>query len=341
VADILGVYPTLSEMGGVQASGRLAQAALGRASIEVSAGRRGAAVIAALRADPSVDGVVFWHLSLLKLLPFLRLSRQARVAVFLHGIEAWRPAGRFTRRVDLFLSNSEFTWQRFVVANPQFEAAAHHVVPLGIGEPVVGEPPEPAEVPAALMLGRLARCEDYKGHREVLAAWPHVLRSMPDARLVIAGDGDLRPELEHLAAKLGLRESVRFLGRVSEVEKQRLLGDCRCLALPSRGEGFGLVYLEAMRMGRPCLVSTLDAAREVVQPPVAGLAVEPSQPEQLAAKLCELLRIDQTWQQRSAAARERYAHHFTAQHFQDRLRAALAGSIPSTNHVRYRRRAAA
>ena len=61
-----------------------------------------------------------------------------------------------------------------------------------------------------------------------------------------------------------------IFGQVKEDVKQDLLMRCRCLALPSRGEGFGLVYLEAMRMGRPCLVSTVDAAREVVNPPEAG-----------------------------------------------------------------------
>ena len=341
MAEVLGVYPALDGIGGVQASGRLARAALGGASIEVSAANRVGAVLAALRATSSVETVLVWHVSLLKLLPFLRLSRRTRVVAFLHGIEAWRPVGRLARRVDLFLSNSEFTWQRFVTANPQLETAAHRVVPLGIGVRLLGESVEPAEVPAALMLGRLARSEDYKGHREVLAAWPHVLQSLPDAQLWIAGEGDLRPDLENLAAQLRLGESVRFLGRVSEAEKQRLLVDCRCLALPSRGEGFGLVYVEAMRLGRPCLISTLDGAREVVQPPLAGLAVEPSQPEHLAAALRELLRIDGSWQQRSSAARERYAHHFTAEHFQDRLRAALAASITSRNDVRYRRRSAA
>ena len=95
--------------------------------------------------------------------------------------------------------------------------------------------------------------------------------------------------------------------------------------MPSRGEGFGLVYLEAMRVGRPCLVSTLDAGREVVNPPEAGLAVDPDNREELADAICRLLGDGPEWQQWSKQARQRYEQNFTAKHFQDRLMTALFG----------------
>jgi phosphatidylinositol alpha-1,6-mannosyltransferase len=110
---------------------------------------------------------------------------------------------------------------------------------------------------------------------------------------------------------------------VSEEEKQGMLAKSRCLALPSRGEGFGLVYLEAMRMGRPCLVSTLDAGREVVNPPEAGLAVDLDREESLVEAICELLRPGPRWDNWSANARGRYEAAFTAEHFQERLISAL------------------
>jgi glycosyltransferase involved in cell wall biosynthesis len=110
---------------------------------------------------------------------------------------------------------------------------------------------------------------------------------------------------------------------VSEDEKQNLLARCRCLALPSRSEGFGLVYLEAMRLGRPCLVSTLDAGREVVNPPEAGLAANPDSPQPLAEAVCRLLTSGPEWNQWSMQARRRYEDYFTARHFQERHLQAL------------------
>jgi phosphatidylinositol alpha-1,6-mannosyltransferase len=174
------------------------------------------------------------------------------------------------------------------------------------------------------MLSRLEKREDYKGHREMLDAWPLVLRRLPTAELWIAGDGDLRPDLERVAANHGLGQAVRFLGFVSETRKHELLRDSRCMAVPSRGEGFGLVYLEAMRLGRPCLVSTLDAGREVVDPPRHGLAVDPDDRASLVEAACRLLTIGPEWQQWSISSRERYEQHFSARHYQRRLLTALS-----------------
>jgi phosphatidylinositol alpha-1,6-mannosyltransferase len=173
------------------------------------------------------------------------------------------------------------------------------------------------------MLGRMARVEDYKGHREIIEAWPSVLQVRPDAKLFMVGEGDLRSELEALVRARGISESVRFWGRVSDAQKEELLLRSRCLALPSRGEGFGLVYLEAMRLGRPCLVSTLDAGREVVNPPEAGLAADPNNPEELASALCRLLSEGDQWGRWSLQARRRYEENYTAKHFRERLVAAL------------------
>jgi glycosyltransferase involved in cell wall biosynthesis len=110
---------------------------------------------------------------------------------------------------------------------------------------------------------------------------------------------------------------------VSEAEKQRLLRQSRCLVLPSRGEGFGLVYLEAMRLGRPCLSSIHDAGQEVIAPPQSGLAVEPGNARALAEAVAELLSADCNWQQWSSNAKRRYEAEFTAAHFQRRLADAV------------------
>ncbi len=173
------------------------------------------------------------------------------------------------------------------------------------------------------MLSRLARGEDYKGHREMISVWPLVRECLPEAELWIAGDGDLRSELEALARTQGLAQCIRFTGYISEEEKQQVLARCSCLALPSQGEGFGLVYLEAMRLGRPCLVSTLDAGREVVNPPEAGLSADPRDPRALGEAVCRLLTPGQEWDEWSLRSRQRYEQHFTAAHFQQRLIEAL------------------
>src|ERR1044072_9933639 len=104
--------------------------------------------------------------------------------------------------------------------------------------------------------------------------------------------------------------------------------------MPSRAEGFGLVCREAMRIGRPCLVSTLDAGREVVNPPEAGLAVDMDNQEELAHALGRLLADGDEWNDWSPQARRRYEDFYTAEHFQQRLLAALFSDTRSEPDAR-------
>ncbi len=343
----LGVFPELADhaVGGIQLSGRRAWDAIKQRSVQQSqkawlfcfgrqlsrqlpdpdtvfyATSRAQAIRTAVSRRWQADNVLIWHIALLRLLPFFRIPA-TNVRLFLHGIEIWRCHDPLTRlllpRVNCFLSNSQYTWQRFLKYYPQLAGKAHQTVHLGVARPC-NQISVPEKLPAALILSRLARSEDYKGHRELIDAWPLLLRHIPDARLWIAGDGDLRPDLEQLVSERSLEEHIQFFGRVSEEQKQDLLARCRCFAMPSRGEGFGLVYLEAMRLGRPCLVSDCDAGREVINPPEVGLAVDPDNQNSLVAALLRLLKSGSEWEHWSIQAQQRYERQFTAQHFQRRL----------------------
>jgi len=348
----LGIFPALTgEVGGIQTVGQIAWHAIsseharnagdavlihyGRGcdvlespgTTVVEARSRYKVLAAALRLNVSPRIAVFGHLSLLRLVPFLDLSG-ARVVAFLFGIEAWERLGIVSRQilrcVDTFLPISDHTWHRFASANPSLAHVDHRTVWPGVGSPLEVAAPSPQDPPATLMLGRLARGEGYKGHQEMINAWPLVLGRIPNAQLWIAGDGDLRPTLQENVQRLGLEDHIRFWGRVSEQTKDELLARCRCLAMPSRGEGFGLVYVEAMRLGRPCLVSGLDAGREVVNPPEAGLMANRDLPGELADAACRLMTPGPAWNRWSGAARRRYETLFSTAHFRQRLLRALS-----------------
>ncbi len=354
---MLGLFPYFGPdaVGGLQASARIAWEAVvrhlgrvqGEATLFCYKDQRGAngvsdgngrlvvdskqrAIYTALSRRWEQETVFIWHLGFLKLLPFFRLSH-ARIVLMLIGIEAWKPQDWLTRqqlkRVDQFFSISDHTWRTFLHTNPEYAERPHETILLGIEEPFEHPTPAPAEPPVALMLSRLLKSEDYKGHREVIDAWTLVQERLPSAELWIAGDGDLRAELEELVKARGLGGRVRFWGRISEAQKQDLLERSRCLVMPSRGEGFGLVYLEAMRVGRPCLVSMLDAGREVINPPEAGLAVDMDAREELSDALVRLLSSGSEWQDWSRNARLRYESYFTARKYQERLVSALFPTV--------------
>ena len=272
------------------------------------------------------DPVIVWHRSLLKL--GCLTPRLRKLAVMLHGIEAWeklKPAELTSfERVNLFCTVSDYTWHRFTAANPQFSDRHHEIVHLGFGDgPLPASQPDPA-IPAAVIVARMNRDEDYKGHRQLIECWPLVQRRIPAARLWIVGDGDLEAELKELALRTSDAAHIQFLGRLPEAEKLTYIQRARCLAMPSRGEGFGLVYLEAMRAGRPCLVSNQDAGQEVVNPPEAGLAVDPVDPAACSEAIIRMLTDGRDWQQWSSNAQRRYSQHFTNAAFHRRLSSAIA-----------------
>jgi len=362
---VLGLFPSFAGVGGVERSGHIAWQSIANASagdnhvicygapmrangngtgVGVASGRGTlhhtrsqimAVLLAASRRWP-VRLIVVWHIGMLRMLPFIR-TNGCKTALFLHGVEAWRPVSpvvaMLLNRVDTFLSASDFTWETFLQYHPQLRSARHLTVPFGLGEPVAGTVPAPAHPPTALMMGRIARRESYKGHDAVIAAWSRVLNHIPGARLKMIGPCDMREDLLALAAKHGVSGSVEIAGSVSEEDKERCLAECRCMALPSRAEGFGLVYLEAMRMGRPCLVSNLDAGREVVCHAdgsiagglAAGLAADPANSDELASALVRLMTPGAEWDEWSGAGRRRYESRYTETQFQERLIAALAG----------------
>ena len=346
LGKVLGLFPTTELIGGIQTAGRVAWEGLATdgatsgatlfcycsrpwpsarrlpSPSRVHASSKLSAAATALRHQWDADLMLVWHVGLVQLLPLFRQPK-ARVAVALFGIEAWRELDpltqRLLRRADLLISISDYTWARFAAANPSLANLPHTTVHLGIGEPAAPEALRPPDDrPIALMISRLSESERYKGHHEVIQAWPHVRAHLPDAELWIVGDGGMRPQLERLGT-----EGVRFWGIVSESKKASLLHQSRALVMPSRKEGFGLVYLEAMRLGRPCLVSTCDAGQEVVSS-AAGVAVDPSDSYALTDALLQVLTHSPAWTAWSLNARQRYAARFTASAYQERIITALS-----------------
>ena len=125
-----------------------------------------------------------------------------------------------------------------------------------------------ASEPVFAYLGRLKR---YKGVHHVVRAFAAL--GHPTATLEIAGAGDYRPALERLAASLDLGERVRFLGRISEAEKRRLLRRAWALLLASPKEGWGITNLEAAASGTPVVASNSPGIRESVRDGETGYLV--------------------------------------------------------------------
>jgi glycosyltransferase involved in cell wall biosynthesis len=137
-----------------------------------------------------------------------------------------------------------------------------------------------ATEPRLLCVGRLI---PIKGHLVLLRALAEARRNVPNLQLDIAGRGPLEPALRALAKELGIDDAVRFLGFVSPV--QRAIEEAAIVVVPSMGEGFGMVALEAMERGRPVVAADIGGLGELVEHEVTGLLVPPGEASPLAQAL--------------------------------------------------------
>jgi len=147
---------------------------------------------------------------------------------------------------------------------------------------------EELDIPAAApIVGVVARLEPEKGHPTLLEAWPAVLAAVPDAHLVVVGEGSRREALEAQAAELGLLGRVIFTGRRDDVPAVTAALDVA--VLPSYREAQGLSILEAMALSRPVVASAVGGIPEMIEDGRTGLLVPSHDAPALAAAITRLL----------------------------------------------------
>jgi len=293
----------------------------------------GRLVLAQLRTDGR--WVLFNHMGLARAETAVPRPLRRPYALFLHGVEVWDATLSGSRRelvsrAALRLANSRYTAERAMRAHPD----VGRVVPCPLGllrDGAESAPDHALEAAtrrrvgeaAVLIVGRMWSVERYKGHDELLESWPAVRARVPGARLVVVGSGDDMARLQAKARTIGAADAVDFLGKVSDQELSALRRCCALFAMPSRGEGFGLVYLEAMRAGLACVASREDAAGEIVADGETGMLVRQSDGGALAGAIAALLLDPERRRRMGEAGRRRYEREFTFDAFRERLRRIL------------------
>ena len=249
------------------------------------------------------DVVVCGHINLLPVAVLASWLQGAPLLLVVHGIDAWTPhPSPFVRwllpQVDTFVTVSQCTKDRFLEWAP-LRAGQGRVVPDCIDLDAYSPGPKRDDLldryglhdrTILLTLGRLASDEQYKGHDEILEVLPRIAEEVPDVAYLICGDGDDRARLEAKAERLDLSDRVVFAGYVPEDEKEDHYRLADAFVMPGRGEGFGIVYLEAMACGVPVVASSADASREAVRDGQIGVVVDPDDLNSVQSGILDALR---------------------------------------------------
>jgi glycosyltransferase involved in cell wall biosynthesis len=215
-----------------------------------------------------------------------------------------------SRGLARYLADTEGFDQR------SFEIVHYGIAPDGAAAPYAGD------VPRLLCVGRLI---PIKGHIVLLRAFAAAREQVPSLELEIAGRGPLEPALRALAKELGIAGAVRFLGHVSPI--QGAIERSAIVVVPSMGEGFGMVALEAMERARPVVAADIGGLSELVQHGVTGLLVEPGEAEPFAKAIAELAGDLPRAARMGQAGRERALREFLAERCTDRTELLYRASL--------------
>jgi phosphatidylinositol alpha-1,6-mannosyltransferase len=352
---ILGVFTGLTEHGGIQRYGRHAAAVIAMAardrgedycflglndptgdheiesagvrfSIAGFARNKPATIRAVLARARQARLAYLNHPNLAPLGLGLRgLNPRLRYIVSTYGFEVWEPLpsvrGFALQRADRVTAIAGF--------NAVKVAELQHIKPERIAIVPCALDPEfsdlsidprrlhSSEPPILLTVARLMSAErgEYKGVDTVIEAMPEVLAAFPGVRYVIVGDGDDRPRLERLAQQTGVQDRVTFTGAVDAAALRGFYEACEIFVMPSRTEGFGIVFLEAMAVGKPVIGGNHGGTPEVWADGTAGFLVDHGDVRALAGRLKLLLGDCELRSRMGAAGRALVAKNFSFARF--------------------------
>jgi glycosyltransferase involved in cell wall biosynthesis len=179
-----------------------------------------------------------------------------------------------------------------------------------------------------LTVGRLISSEPGKGVDSVIQVLADLLKSFSDLFYVVVGEGDLRPALEKMARESPARDRILFLGKLTLEQLKHCYSRCDVFVMPSRQEGFGVVFLEAMALGKPVIAGCVGGATEIVKNGVTGFLVVPGDLEMLALRLTQLLEDEALRKELGDAGRKRVEENYSFDGYRTKLRAILNETEP-------------
>jgi phosphatidylinositol alpha-1,6-mannosyltransferase len=251
-----------------------------------------------------------------------RLWPRRPFALWLHGFEAWEGLredhAKVIRRADAVFFASNYTLQRYQ-SNHGVLGTARVCWPATEQDRLPVNCATFQHPPMVLIVSRLDAAEGGKGHTELLRCWPEVTTAVPKARLVIVGGGTGLERIRALAKASSASSNIDVLGFVPDEDLPQLFELAHVFAMPSRQEGFGIVYVEAMRYGLPVIASVHDGGQEVNVDGVTGYNVDLDRQNELAERIVYLLQNSEHALALGRAGVERWQRYFSFHSFARRF----------------------
>lgn len=295
-------------------------------------------VVRSVRAGRNSHTVILSHINLL-VIGFLvkLLSPKTKVLLIAHGIEVWEPLSKWKtkalKKLDLVLPVSHFTKEKmktlYGVDDQKFKVLNNCLDPFLTKKAEQSATDRLAEKlglsPKDLVLFTLTRIkasEQYKGYDKVIQILPEIIRKYNNVKYVIAGKYDLeeKARMDILTESLGLEDKVIFAGFVAEEDVEAFFNLTDVYVMPSTGEGFGIVFIEALFYGKPVIAGNQDGSVDALANGTFGRLVNPTDLAELTDAVVDLIQN----RNRYAPNPEMVENHFGYSSYKNKFSSIIA-----------------
>jgi len=254
----------------------------------------------------NADKVIFGHINLSILALIIKIILRRKILIVTHGVEVWNSLSFIKKycllKSDLILSVSEFTknqiaknfnldTRKIIIFRNTLDPYFKVPTCFDKSNQILQKYNISKKNKILLTVCRLSSEEKYKGYDRVIKILPDILVEYPDVKYLIVGKGDLN-EIERVSTlikKLKLNENVILIGYVTNKELIDFYLSSDVFILPSKGEGFGIVIIEALACGRPVIVGNKDGSKEAVMDGKLGTLIDPEDENQLKDSILRVL----------------------------------------------------
>jgi glycosyltransferase involved in cell wall biosynthesis len=249
------------------------------------------------------DLILCNHINFAPLASFYKKIFKVNFVVICHGVEVWDIKSTLKkeslRQAKIIISVSKFTTQKLENQIPELEDNKKiFLLPNSVNEKEFYPKQKPQWLldkykltdknKVILTVARLSSADKYKGYDKVIQALPKILEQIPEARYMIVGDGDDINRIKELIESLSLQNHVILTGKVKETVDYYNIADV--FVMPSKGEGFGIVFIEALACGVPVIAGNKDASKEALLNGELGILVYPDNVDEIAEAIIKVLK---------------------------------------------------
>lgn len=246
--------------------------------------------------------IICGHINFSPLCYMIQKFLRIKYAILTHGVEVWNISGKLKlkalKQAYLITSISNFTKDKIIEQVPEIKNKIKLLPNTVDGSLFCPKPSNKGLIDryglknknVLLTVARLDPTEQCKGYDNVIKVLPDILRDIPDLKYIIVGTGQDIHRVKSLVRELGLEDYVVFCGFVPNKQLVDYYNLCDLFIMPSKQEGFGIVFLEALACGKPVVAGNKDGSVDAVLNGQLGILVDPDSKEEIGKAIVDVLQ---------------------------------------------------